>query len=128
MEFSFSKLKKLDVISVSDGKNLGRFCDVTFTLPEGKIKVFFTTGCKGFKFGKPEVFIPLGDIVKVGEDAILVKTGGKPPKPPCPPKPHNDSNQPNCPPPPPPCPPGGNPFNAPYNPPYDSRRSFDDYE
>ncbi|MGN0806365.1 MAG: PRC-barrel domain-containing protein, partial [Candidatus Coproplasma sp.] len=74
MEFSFCKVKKLDVISLSDGKNLGKLCDVTFTMPDGKIKGFTATGCKGFKFGKSEVFIPLSDIVKIGEDAVLVKT------------------------------------------------------
>ncbi|MGN1061342.1 MAG: PRC-barrel domain-containing protein [Candidatus Coproplasma sp.] len=131
MEFSFNKLKKLDVISLSDGKNLGRFCDVTFTLPEGKIKGFTTTGCKGFKFGKSEIFIPLSDIVKVGEDAVLVKTGDKPPKPPCPPK-HDKDCKPDCPPmrnPCNPCKPDCPPPD-PYrnNPPCDGRRSFDDYE
>lgn len=137
MEFLFSKLKKLDVISLSDGKNLGRFCDVTFTLPEGKIKGFTATGCKGFKFSKSDLFIPLSDIVKVGEDAILVKTGEKPKKdkdkkPDCPP--HDPCKR--CPPPDPceqfdpcnqrkPCPPY-NPCN-PCNP-CDNRRNFDDYE
>ncbi|MGN1104594.1 MAG: PRC-barrel domain-containing protein [Candidatus Coproplasma sp.] len=115
MEFLFSKLKKLDVISITDGKNLGRFCDVTFTLPDGKIKGFTATGCKGIKLTKTDIFIQLSDIVKVGEDAILVKTGEKNKKP------KGDSR--DCPPPaPPPCP----PFN-PCNP-CDSRRSFDDYE
>ncbi|MGN0807457.1 MAG: PRC-barrel domain-containing protein [Candidatus Coproplasma sp.] len=121
MEFSFCKLKKLDVISVTDGKNLGKFCDVTFTLPDGKIKGFTATGCKGIRFTKSDVFIPLSDIVKVGEDAILVKTGeknkkGKDDKHDCPPDPCR-----RCPP-PDPC----EHFN-PCNP-CDSRRSFDDYE
>lgn len=80
MEYLFSKLKKLDVVSVTDGKNLGRLCDISLTLPEGKIKGFFATGCKGFRLTKTEAFIPLSDIVKVGEDTILVKSG----------KPHND--------------------------------------
>ncbi len=112
----------MDVVSVSDGKNLGRVCDLAFYFPEGTVKGFFVTGSKGFKFTKSDVFIPLRDVVKIGEDVVLVKLGqGKPPKgeqlpPPCPP-------QPNCPPPcPPPCPPNGRP---PYN---DPRRNFDDYE
>ncbi|MGN0823778.1 MAG: PRC-barrel domain-containing protein [Candidatus Coproplasma sp.] len=138
MEFSFNKLKKLDVISISDGKNLGRLCDVTFTLPEGKIKGFTSTGCKGFKLGKSEIFIPLSDIVKVGEDAILVKTGDKPPKPPCPPKRDKDDNC-DCKPPHNPCKPHcpPDPCNShrpspdtcsPCNSPCDGRRNFDDYE
>lgn len=87
MEFSFGKLKKLDVISLSDGKNLGKLCDVTLTLPEGKVLGFYASGCKGFKLGKSEVFIPVCNITKIGEDAILVKTDKKAHKPPCPPPP-----------------------------------------
>lgn len=134
MEYLFSKLKKLDVISITDGKNLGRLCDISFTLPEGKINGFFATGCKGFKLTKTDVFIPLSDIVKVGEDAILVKSG-KPPKDDkhCPPDNKKDRNcncPPNQPPFPPNCPPDfphNNPCNCPPNG-RDPRRSFDDYE
>lgn len=131
MEYLFSKLKKLDVISITDGKNLGRLCDISFTLPDGKIKGFFATGSKGFKLTKSEVFIPLCDLVKVGEDTILVKFG-KPPKDgkPCPP-PKGDNC--GCPPNQPPCPTGCQPNQPPCPPNYpnrppDPRRSFDDYE
>lgn len=119
MEFLFSQLKKMDVVSVSDGKNLGRVCDMAFFFPEGKIKGFFVTGSKGFKFTKSDVFIPFADIVKIGEDVVLVKLGKeKPPK--------GD----NCPPPFPPCPPPCPPNDRPQYPncPPDPRRNFDDYE
>lgn len=105
MEYLYSALKKLEVISISDGKNLGKICDISLFLPEGKLKGFFVTGCKGFKFNKSEVFIPLGAIVKIGEDALLVKIDGNKKPTPCPPP-----NGKSCPPPP------------------DSRRDFDDYE
>lgn len=108
----------MDVVSVSDGKNLGRVCDMAFFFPEGKIKGFFVTGSKGFKFTKSDVFIPISDVVKIGEDVVLVKLGKEkppkgdncPPKPPCPPQ--FPQFPPNC----PPCPPP------------DPRRNFDDYE
>ncbi len=130
MEFLFSQLKKMDVVSVSDGKNLGRVCDIALFFPEGKIKGFYVTGSKGFKFTKSDVFIPVSNVVKIGEDVVLVKMGqGKPPKgEPCPPQ------QNNC---PPPCPPNGRPnYNQNFpQPPYppnfpqpDPRRNFDDYE
>ena len=123
MEFLFSQLKKMDVVSVADGKNLGRVCDMAFYFPEGKIKGFFVTGSKGFRITKSDVFIPLGDVVKIGEDVVLVKPGkSRPPKDDCPP-------QINCPPPhcPPQshCPPNGRPQ---YPPQVDPRRNFDDYE
>lgn len=110
----------MDVVSVTDGKNLGRVCDVALYFPEGRIKGFFVTGCKGFKWGKSDEFVPISNIVKIGEDVILVRSGEeKPPKGERPPA-ANHGN-PNCPPPcPPPCPP--------CPPRFDPRRNFDDYE
>ena len=107
----------MDVVSINDGKNLGKVCDVAFFYPEGNVKGFFVTGSRGFHFSKTDVFIPLRQIVKIGEDVILVNLNGKPLPPqnggelPCPPKP---PCPPPCPP-KPPCPP-------------DNRRSYDDYE
>ena len=108
MEFVFSQIKKMDVVSVNDGKNLGRVYDLTFFYPENKIKGFFVTGCRGFHFSKSEMFIPIQQIVKIGEDVILVNTGDKP-------LPPNNGGGAPCPPKPPFCPP-------------DPRRSFDEYE
>ncbi len=121
MEFLFSQIKKMDVVSVNEGKNLGRVCDIAFLYPEFKVKGFFVTGSRGFHFSKSDVFIPVSQIVKIGEDVILVNTSEKPPKPPaggkCPP-----NYQPNCP--PNNCPPNCHKPNFPPDP----RRSFDDYE
>ena len=85
----------MDVVSVTDGKHLGRVCDIVFSFPEGRVCGFNVTGSKGFKLTRPDFFIPLSAVVRIGEDVVLVKDGkGK-----------------NCPPPPPPgrgmgCPPG----------------------
>lgn len=107
MEFLFSQLKQKDVINLSDGKNLGKICDITVTFPENNFTGVTVTGCKGFKFNRQEVFVPVKNIVKVGEDAVLVKLSSE--KPDCPPKrPPKD-----C---PPECPPRGD------------RRSYDEYE
>ena len=107
----------MDVVSVTDGKNLGKVCDLSFLFPENKLKGLFVTGCKGFKFTKSDIFIPMSNVVKIGEDVVLVRLGeDKPPKPDCPPQ------KPNCP--PNNCPP---PFPPNY-PPRDPRRNFDDYE
>ena len=115
MELLFSQIKKMDVVSVSDGKNLGKVCDTAFFYPEGRIKGFYVTGSRGFHFLKSDFFISFKQIVKIGEDVILVNTGEKPLPPsggglPCPP-----NGVLPCPPPKPNCPP-------------DPRRSFDDYE
>lgn len=109
MEFTFSRLKQKDVINISDGKNLGKVCDITVTFPENNFTGITVTGCKGFKFTRQEVFIPVSNVVKIGEDAVLVKlSDGKPPHD-CPPKrPDN-------------CPPPKRPHDC-------DRRSYDEYE
>lgn len=109
MDVIFSELKQKEVINVSDGRHMGRVCDLSFTFPEAKVIGLTVTGCKGFKFTKQEVFIPIKCIVKIGEDAVLVNFTENAPPPPPP-----NKGQPNCPPPPQPHP--------------QSRRSLDEYE
>lgn len=77
MEYLFSQLKKMDVISLTDGKNLGRVFDVCLLLPENKVKGLYVTGCKGFRLTRSDMFIPVSQIVRVGEDVILVRTQNK---------------------------------------------------
>ena len=113
MELSFNELKKLQVICLNDGKNLGRVCDMLFFYPENKIKGFSVTGGRGFRFMREEQFIPWGQIVKIGEDVILIKRDEKPKgRHDCPP-----GEKPACPP---------NPFCPPEKP--FSRRDTEDYE
>ncbi len=115
MDFLYSELKQKEVIGLNDGKHLGKVCDLSFSFPENNILGFYVTGCKGFKFTRQNEFIPIKNVVKIGEDAILVKFENKPD---CPPPPKGRPPK-SCPPPcPPPCP----PQNA-----YD-RRSYDEYE
>lgn len=128
MEYSFSDLRQKDVINVTDGKHLGRVCDMKFTFPENKIIGFTVTGSKSFKFSRQEIFVPVSDVQKIGKDAVLVNLSDGCPKPPKPPKP---PRPPHCPPPfapncPPDCPPNCPP-DRPPQPPYD-RRSYDEYE
>ena len=78
MEVNFSSLKQKDVINVIDGKNMGRVCDLSFSFPENCVLGFTVTGCKGFKFSKQEVFIPIKNVTKIGKDAVLVKFGENP--------------------------------------------------
>ena len=118
MELSFSTLKQKDVIDVTDGKNLGKVCDVTLSFPECNWVGITVTGCKGFKFlNKHEQFIPVNSIVRIGEDAILVKIETAPP---CPPP------KDKCP--PSPCPPRRSQRNMPDNFQGGDRRDYGEYE
>ena len=143
MEINFSELKQKDVINISDGRHMGRVCDLLFSFPQNNVLGFTVTGSKGFKFSKQEIFLPIETIVKIGEDAVLVKFGKEEaPKPPkgdnCPPQYYPPNNCPpnNCPPcppnncPPQYCPPNNRPQNnrPPQGYPPQSRRSLDEYE
>ena len=93
MELSYNVIKKLDVVCLNDGKNLGRVCDLIFLYPENRIKGFTVTGGKGFRFVRQEEFIPITAVTKIGEDVILVRREEKRDK--CPPR-----REKNCCPPP----------------------------
>ncbi len=130
MELSFQTLKQKDVVSVSDGRNLGKVCDVTVSFPENNWLGITVPGCKGFKFtNKNEMFIPVKQIVKIGDDTVLVKTESgndcPPPKPPCPPPDGPCPPMGKCPPPKGKRPPKGY-DNFPDNIP--DRRDYGEYE
>jgi len=68
-----------DVVNVSDGKRLGNIDDIDINLDTGKIESVIIGGVGrvlGF-FGKEEeVVIPWQNILKIGEDVILVRYKG----------------------------------------------------
>jgi YlmC/YmxH family sporulation protein len=65
-----------DVVNVSDGKKLGNIGDIDINLTTGKIDAVVVSGSGkvlGF-FGKDEdIVIPWKNILKIGEDVILVR-------------------------------------------------------
>ena len=76
METSFLELRCKEVVNVVDGRKLGHIVDVLFNLENGCMSGIVVPGEKSFwnvfKNGT-ELFIPLSQIVKVGEDAVLVE-------------------------------------------------------
>ncbi|MDQ0270321.1 YlmC/YmxH family sporulation protein [Cytobacillus purgationiresistens] len=71
-----SDFQMKDVVNVADGKKLGNVGDIDINLNNGKIDAVIIGGpgkVLGF-FGKEEeVVIPWGNILKIGEDVILVR-------------------------------------------------------
>lgn len=65
-----------DVVNVSNGKKLGKIGDIDINVTTGKIQAIVIGGTGkvfGF-FGKEEeIVIPWRNIVKIGEDVILVR-------------------------------------------------------
>ena len=100
MEITYNELKKKEVVNTLDGKKLGRVCDLVFCYPENRILGFVVPGSRAFGFKKEEYFIDLKNIVKIGEDVILVNIGFK----------------------------GQRPIAKPPSPPAEPRRSFEEYE
>ena len=75
MELSFSELRAKEVINTQDGKRLGRACDVVLCYPENRWLGIVVPGGKGFGGKKNGLFIDLKNIVKIGEDVVLVNIG-----------------------------------------------------
>ncbi len=92
----------MDVISITDGKNLGKVNDFTFSSPENHVLGITAAGGRGFRFNKEEIFLPIESIVKIGEDVVLT----------------NFNKEKIA-----PCPPKGK-----IGPPQNDRRSYEDYE
>jgi YlmC/YmxH family sporulation protein len=71
-----SEFQLKDVVNVADGKKLGNIGDIEINLQTGKIDAIIISGSGkilGF-FGKDEdVIIPWKNILKIGEDVILVR-------------------------------------------------------
>ena len=75
------ELAKKDVVHIKTGDNLGRVDDVAFDEASARIQALVL-------YGRPKLFgllgrgsditIPWSDIQMIGEDTILVKSGGIP--------------------------------------------------
>ncbi|AZB42849.1 YlmC/YmxH family sporulation protein [Bacillus sp. FJAT-42376] len=77
---NISEFQTKDIVNVSDGKKLGSIGDFDINVTTGKIQAIIITGpgkMLGF-FGREEEFvIPWRNIVKIGEDVILVRMSSK---------------------------------------------------
>lgn len=76
METSFLELRCKEVVNVVDGRRLGHIVDVVFNLQTGCLSGMVVPGDKNFWNvfkNSMELFIPLSQIVKVGEDTVLVE-------------------------------------------------------
>lgn len=81
MEISYTELRDKEVVNIADGKKLGRITDIVFSL-KGRVAGIVTPGERRlFKNGaENNVFIPWTNILKIGNDIILIELGGKLPE------------------------------------------------
>ena len=72
----FSKLRQKEVVNIMDGSRLGIICDLVLDECTGKICAIVVPGSSRFSFffkGDRDSVIPFKNIVKIGEDVILVE-------------------------------------------------------
>lgn len=75
MEMTFSEIRTKEVVNTADGRKLGRVCDMVFCYPENRILGFVVPATRSFGAKKTDFFIDLKNIVKIGDDVILVNVG-----------------------------------------------------
>ena len=78
MELSYNELRDKEVISVREGKSLGRVSDLVFCSPEGVITGIVVPGRKCWNPFKPaaDIFIDWYRIKKIGRDVVIVDMRG----------------------------------------------------
>lgn len=72
---TFSQLRAKEVINTQDGRKLGRVCDVVLCYPDNRWVGIVAPNGGTFSIRKRGLFIDLKNIVKIGEDVILVNVG-----------------------------------------------------
>ena len=73
MEITFENIKGKEIINIYDGRKLGHASDLTFDKNTSRVLGISVPGEKRI-FKKPEeIFIPIENIKKIGEDVLLVK-------------------------------------------------------
>ncbi len=75
MELSFLELRTKEVVNTQDGRKLGKVCDIVLCYPENRWLGIVVPGGRGFGLKKSNLFIDLRNIVKIGEDVVLVNVG-----------------------------------------------------
>ena len=72
MELTITELKKKRVVNLSDGKELGRVVDISFSFPDGNVTGLIIAS-KKLVFTGDKSLLKLCCIDKIGTDTILVK-------------------------------------------------------
>ena len=81
MEITFCELRSKDVINIVDGKRLGHILDLRISVAGKVLGIIVPGNKKLFKSGSAadNIYVRWNNIVKIGEDAILVELCGDAP-------------------------------------------------
>lgn len=73
MEISFVEIREKEVVNIYDGKKLGHIIDIIFERESGRVKGVVVPGLKRFMRKTEDIFVPIENLKKIGEDVLLVK-------------------------------------------------------
>lgn len=75
VDYTFCELREKEVINVSDGKRLGRIIDIALHCSGRVVGIVVPGEKKFFKnvSGSDNIFIPWKNVLKIGDDVILVE-------------------------------------------------------
>ena len=81
-DVTYTELKAKDVVNICNCKKLGRIIDMVVDLKNGCVKGIVIPGTKRLSiFRAPEdIFIPWKNILRIGNDVILIELKQKVPK------------------------------------------------
>ena len=72
MEITFNELRAKEIVNIYDGKRLGRAQDIAFEKETGKVLGVIVPGLSKFLRKADDIFIPIEQIRRIGDDVILV--------------------------------------------------------
>lgn len=78
IDITFCEMREKEVVNIIDGKRLGRILDMAFTVNGNILGIIVPGEKKLFKniTGGDSIFIAWHNIIKIGEDTILVELCG----------------------------------------------------
>ena len=78
-DLTFCELREKEVVKLTDGKKLGRILDIALTCSGNALGIIVPGEKKFFKniSGDESIFVPWKNIIKIGEDAILIELGDR---------------------------------------------------
>ena len=73
MDISFVDIREKEVINIFDGKKLGHIIDIVFDSASGQVHGVVVPGIKKFMRKSEDIFVPISNLKKIGEDVLLIK-------------------------------------------------------
>ena len=73
MDITFCELRNKEVVNTLNGKRLGRVCDIVISCETCRVLGVVVPNDKRLFRNKEDLFVPWRNIVKIGDDVILVQ-------------------------------------------------------